>query len=143
MMEHAASLIISSAFCWGSLVAADATASGNVPSRPASVQGEAPSGARVVHYGEQDVIPLRARVRFTTLIVLPKTEQIMDFVCGDKEFWIVNGAQNFAYVKPAKEGGRTDLNLVAASGNVYSFLLSEVSDGAIDLNVFVELRDAS
>ena len=47
-----------------------------------------------------------ARLRFTTLIVLPKAEQILDFVCGDKEFWVVNGAQNFAYVKPAKAGGR-------------------------------------
>jgi type IV secretion system protein VirB9 len=65
----------------------------------------------------------------------------MDFVCGDKEYWVVNGAQNFAYVKPAKEGSRTNLNLVAASGNVYSFVLTERSDGDPDLKLFVELRD--
>ena len=96
-----------------------------------------------MQYGERDVVPVRARLRFTTLIVLPKTEQIMDFVCGDKEFWVVNGAQNFAYVKPAKAGIRTNLNLVAASGNVYSFVLNEVSDGQPDLKVFVEPRDES
>src|SRR5439155_14272486 len=102
---------------------------------------DAAAAARIVQYGERDVIPIRARIRFTTLIVLPKNEQIMDFVCGDKEFWVVNGAQNFAYVKPAKAGGRTNLNLVASSGNVYSFVLTEDSDGQPDLKLFVEPRD--
>ncbi len=110
---------------------------------PAPVIADAANVARVVQYGERDVIPVRARVRFTTLIVLPKSEQIMDFVCGDKEFWIVNGAQNFAYVKPAKAGSRTNLNLVTASGNVYSFVLTEVADGQPDLKIFVEPRDES
>jgi type IV secretory pathway VirB9-like protein len=109
----------------------------------ASVVVDPASTARVVQYGERDVIAIRARLRFTTLIVLPKNEQIMDFVCGDKEYWVVNGAQNFAYVKPAKAGGRTDLNLVTANGNVYSFVLTEVSDVQPDLKVFVEPRDES
>ena len=34
----------------------------------------------------------------------PQQEQILDFKCVDKDFWIVNGSQNFAYVKPAKAG---------------------------------------
>jgi hypothetical protein len=34
-------------------------------------------------------------------------------------------APNLAYVKPAKAGASTDLNLVKASGNEYSFLLAE------------------
>jgi type IV secretory pathway VirB9-like protein len=108
---------------------------------PPSVPIDPASAARAVQYGERDVVPIRTRVRFTTLIVLPKNEQIMDFVCGDKEYWIVNGAQNFAYVKPAKPGGRTNLNLVTANGNVYSFVLNEISDAPPDLKVFVELRD--
>ena len=102
------------------------------------------NGARTVQYGDKDVVRINARLRFTTLIVLPKNEQILDFVCGDKEFWIVNGNQNFAYVKPAKERARTDLNLITASGNVYSFVLEEVSaqaEAEPDLKVFVELRD--
>ena len=59
------------------------------------------------------------------MIILPEHEQILDFVCGDKDFWVVSGAQNLAYVKPAKAGATTNLNLVTASGNVYSFLLTE------------------
>ena len=106
----------------------------------------APPAAKVVSYSEKDVIPLKAKVRFTTLIVLPKQEQILDFTCGDKEFWIVNGSQNLAYVKPAKPGSRTNLNLITASGNVYSFVLSEVSEAADsepDLKIFIEPKDES
>ena len=84
-----------------------------------------PSGstvAKVIRYGEKDVVTVKAKVRFTTLLVLPKQEQILDFTCGDKDFWIVNGSQNFAYVKPAKEGSQTDLNLITASGNVHHLM---------------------
>ena len=72
-------------------------------------------------------MPLHAKLRFTTMIILPEQEEILDFVCGDKEFWVVSGAQNLAYVKPAKAGATTNLNLVTASGHVYSFLLTEGS----------------
>jgi len=65
--------------------------------------------------------------------VLPKNEQILDFTCGDKEFWIVSGTQNFAYVKPAKVNFQTNLNLITASGNVYSFVLTEVSEMALTI----------
>lgn len=92
--------------------------------------------AREVSYTPQSVVPLRAKLRFTTMVILPEQEQILDFVCGDKEFWIVSGAQNLAYIKPAKAGATTNLNLVTASGRVYSFVLTE---GAADpdLKVFV------
>ena len=112
----------------------------------ATPQSPAQQAAKVVSYSEKDVIAVKAKVRFTTLIVLPKQEQILDFTCGDKEFWIVNGSQNFAYVKPAKAGSRTNLNLITASGNVYSFVLSEVTDATDsepDLKVFVEPKDES
>ncbi len=97
--------------------------------------------AKVVHYSERVVVKVKTRLRYTTLIVLPKTEQILDFTCGDKEFWVVNGTQNFAYVKPAKAGAETNLNLITASGNIYSFVLAEVSEipnAQADLKVFVE-----
>ena len=103
-------------------------------------------GTKVIEYGERDVARLKAKLRYTTLIVLPKNEQILDFTCGDKEFWIVSGTQNFAYVKPAKVNSQTNLNLITASGNVYSFVLTEVSEipGAEpDLKVFVELKEGS
>jgi type IV secretion system protein VirB9 len=112
----------------------------------ATPQSPPPQTAKVVSYGEKDVIAVKAKVRFTTLIVLPKQEQILDFTCGDKEFWIVNGSQNFAYVKPAKAGSRTNLNLITASGNAYSFVLSEVTnetDSEPDLKIFVEPKDES
>ena len=73
------------------------------------------------------------------MIILPEQEQILDFVCGDKEFWVVSGAQNLAYVKPAKAGASTNLNLVTASGNVYSFLLTE-GTGEPDLKLYVVAR---
>ena len=71
------------------------------------------------------------------MIILPEQEEILDFVCGDKEFWVVSGAQNLAYVKPAKAGATTNLNLVTASGHVYSFLLTEGS-AEPDLKLFVD-----
>ena len=91
---------------------------------------------REVSYNPRSVVRINAKVRFTTLIILPEQEQILDFVCGDKEFWVVSGAQNLAYVKPAKAGATTNLNLVTASGNVYSFLLTEGAADA-DLKMYV------
>lgn len=93
-------------------------------------------GAREVSYTRESVVPLRAKVRFTTMIILPDQEEILDFVCGDKEFWVVSGGQNLAYVKPAKSGVTTNLNLVTASGRVYSFVLTE-GNAEPDLKVFV------
>lgn len=84
--------------------------------------------ARVVSYDDKDVVNIKTKVRYTTLLVLPKNEQILDFLCGDKEYWTVNGIQNFASVKPAKAGSQTNLNLITASGNIYSFQLTEVSE---------------
>jgi type IV secretory pathway VirB9-like protein len=92
--------------------------------------------AREVSYTPQSVVPLRAKLRFTTMVILPEQEEILDFVCGDKEFWVVSGAQNLAYIKPAKAGVSTNLNLVTASGHVYSFVLTEGNTDP-DLKVFV------
>jgi type IV secretory pathway VirB9-like protein len=99
--------------------------------------------AKVIQYSERDVVRIKTKLRYTTLIVLPKNEQILDYTCGDKEFWVVNGSQNFAYVKPAKAGAETNLNLVTASGNIYSFVLNEVSEtpnAQADLKIFVDLQ---
>jgi type IV secretory pathway VirB9-like protein len=105
------------------------------------LESTAPLSAKVIHYSEREVARVNTKLRYTTLMILPKNEQILDFACGDKEYWVVQGAQNIAYVKPAKAGAATNLNLVTASGNVYSFVLAEVSDSRQepDLKVFVEL----
>jgi type IV secretion system protein VirB9 len=106
----------------------------------------ATEGARVVKYSRQDIVPIRGKLRFSTLIVLPEDEEILDFTTGDKDFWIVNGAHNLCYVHPAQAGIRSNLNLITASGHVYSFLLTEISDEANvdpDLKVFIERSEDS
>src|SRR5262249_29185504 len=108
----------------------DAASRTNTVSKPVkndSVVQEPEPQARVVRYSDKDIIQVRAKLRQTTLLVLPRSEEILDFVCGDKEYWIVNGTQNLAYVKPAKAGAHTTLHLITASGNIFSFTLSEVS----------------
>ena len=105
-----------------------------------------PGMARTVKYSRQDIVQIRAKVRFSTLIVLPEGEDILDFTTGDKEFWIINGAHNLCYVHPAKVGIRSNLNLITASAHVYSFLLNEVSNEPNvepDLKLFIEPKDGS
>ena len=95
------------------------------------------NGVRDVSVSDRGVIPLTTRVRYTTMILLPDGDEILDVVCGDKDFWVVSATQNIAYVKPAKEGAATNLNLVTAQGAVYSFLLSENGKVEPDLKVYV------
>jgi type IV secretion system protein VirB9 len=106
----------------------------------------AESSARMVKYSPTDIISIRAKVRFSTLIVLPAEEEILDFTTGDKDFWIINGTHNLCYLHPAQAGIRSNLNLVTASGHVYSFLLTEISketDGEPDLKVLVSPSEPS
>src|SRR5215467_11758142 len=127
-----------------SMASLEQAAPEQIPSEPAVP--EAQPTAKIVRYGDKDVVPLKTKLRYTTLIVLPKNEQILDFTCGDKEFWVVNGAQNFAYVKPAKSGAQTNMNLITASGNIYSFSLVKVSEtpnAQPDLKVFLEPQGES
>ncbi|HEX2453135.1 MAG TPA: TrbG/VirB9 family P-type conjugative transfer protein [Vicinamibacterales bacterium] len=114
------------------------------PTSPPEPAGTASTGIKLVAYRSKDVATINAKLRFTTLVILPPGERILDFVCGDKEFWVINGSENLAYVKPAKPGSQTNLNLITESGNIYSFLLNEVSDvpnATPDLKVFVEFQD--
>ena len=101
---------------------------------------------RTLKYSQQDIISVRAKIRYSTLIVLPQNEEILDFATGDKEFWIVNGAHNLCYVHPAKAGIRSDLHLITSTGHVYSFLLTEISNDRSaepDLKLFVEPKEES
>jgi type IV secretion system protein VirB9 len=94
------------------------------------------NGIREVTASERSVIHLQTRLRYTTMIVLPDEEEILDVICGDRDFWVISATQNIAHVKPAKEGAATNLNLVTSTGSVYSFLLSE-KNGSPDLKVYV------
>jgi len=103
-------------------------------------------GARTVKYSQQDIISVHAKLRFSTLIVLPQNEEILDYATGDKEFWIINGAHNLCYVHPAQAGIRSDLHLITSTGRVYSFLLTEISNDPSaepDLKLFVEPKEES
>src|ERR1700732_59230 len=110
---------------------------------PSSV---ADDGARVVKYSKEDVVAVHAKLRFSTLIVLPDDEEILDFTTGDREFWIINGSHNLCYIHPAQAGIRSNLNLITASGRVFSFLLTEISsepNAQPDLKLFVEPKESS
>src|SRR5882762_7140774 len=102
--------------------------------------------ARIVKYSKEDIVPILAKLRFSTLIILPDDEDILDFTTGDKEFWIINGAHNLCYVHPAQAGIRSNLNLITQGGHVYSFLLTEISNqpsAEPDLKLFVEPKEDS
>src|SRR6202041_643384 len=106
----------------------------------------ASDGARVVKYAKEDIVPVRAKLRFSTLIVLPDDEEILDFTTGDREFWIINGSHNLCYVHPAQAGIRSNLNLITAAGHVYSFVLTEISidpSAEPDLKIFVDPKEGS
>lgn len=95
------------------------------------------TGVREVSATERGVISLQTRLRYTTMVVLPEGEEILDVLCGDRDFWVISATHNIAHVKPAKAGAETNLNLVAASGTIYSFLLTEKSSPP-DLKVYVQ-----
>jgi type IV secretion system protein VirB9 len=102
----------------------------------AAAEGQS-NGVREVSATGRTLIPLTTKVRYTTMILLPEQEEILDVVCGDRDYWVISATQNIAHVKPAKEGAATNLNLVTASGTVYSFLLTEQKNGTTDFKVYV------
>ena len=89
---------------------------------------------------EDQIIQIRAKTRHTTVIVLPATETVLDFVVGDSEYWHLTGAANLAFLKPIAEGVTTNVALVCASGKIYSFLVTEQSAGDPHLVVRVEAQ---
>jgi type IV secretory pathway VirB9-like protein len=98
-----------------------------------------------VAYHAQDIVPIHAKVKFTTLIVIPATEKIMEAATGDKDFWIVDVVGNFCFVHPAKAGISSNLNLITDKGNIYSFTLTDVTGQSEepDLKVIIQPADAS
>src|SRR5580765_4801565 len=100
------------------------------------------TGIREVSASGRSLITLQTRLRYTTMVLLPDGEEILDVICGDKDFWVITATHNIAHVKPAKEGAATNLNLVTSSGSVYSFLLSE-KNGSPDLKVYVNTDETS
>jgi type IV secretion system protein VirB9 len=100
-------------------------------------------GIREVSASERSLVPLQTKIRYTTMVVLPEEEEILDVICGDRDFWVISATQNVAHIKPAKEGAATNLNLVTASGAIYSFLLTEGKQAQPDLKVYVTADPAA
>lgn len=94
----------------------------------------------VLQYHEREIPVVHTKVHYTSVFVLPEKEVIMDANVGNTDLWTLNGAQgtNVAYVKPEKEGLETNLNLMTASGNVYSFLLKEGEQPNLKIIVHAE-----
>ncbi len=95
------------------------------------------AGIREVSASDRSVVPLQTRLRYTTMIVLPDGEEILDVLAGDKDWWVISATHNIAHVKPAKGGAETNLNLVTSSGTIYSFMLTEKSSPP-DLKVYIQ-----
>lgn len=130
------------ALCLAAAGLAQTAAAPNPGAHP--LQAPVPAMARVVHYLPNQIVPIRAKVRYTTLIVLPPQEKILDYTTGDKDYWIINGVENFCFLHPAKVGIASNLNLITSLGHVYSFTLREISKvpGAEpDLKVVIEPKN--
>jgi type IV secretion system protein VirB9 len=102
----------------------------------------ADSVARTVKYHDKDIVAIKAKLRYTTLVELPSQEKIVQAATGDKDFWIIDAVQNFCFLHPAKSGIHSNLNLITDKGTVYSFTLDEVP-GDPDLKVIIEPSSAS
>jgi type IV secretion system protein VirB9 len=103
------------------------------------------ASARTVQYHSQDIVPIHAKLKYTTLIEVPATEKIMEAATGDKDFWVVDVVGNFCFVHPAKAGISSNLNLITDKGNIYSFTLQDVSgmNEVPDLKVLIVPADRS
>jgi type IV secretion system protein VirB9 len=99
--------------------------------------------ARIVKYHANDIVNVRAKMRYTTLIELPATEKILEVATGDKDFWIIDTVGNYCFLHPAKEGIHSNLNLITDKGSVYTFTLDDVESSDPDLKVVIEPSDPS
>jgi type IV secretion system protein VirB9 len=99
--------------------------------------------ARIVKYHANDIVSVRAKMRYTTLIELPATEKIIQVATGDKDYWIIDTVGNYCFLHPAKAGIHSNLNLITDHGSVYSFTLDDVETGDPDLKVVIEPSDPS
>jgi type IV secretion system protein VirB9 len=96
--------------------------------------------SRVVTVEKQDIVPVYAAYNFSTLVVLPAKEEVMDVTSGESSFWAIDKYKTSIAIKPKllvklakKDIDPTNINIMAASGNVYSIVVCEISQKASDL----------
>ena len=104
----------------------------------AALAAHAQQIARIVHYHANDIVAIRAKMHYTTLIALPSSEKILEVATGDKDFWILDAVQNYCFLHPAKADLHSNLNLITDKGNVYSFTLDDVETADPDLKVVID-----
>ena len=100
------------------------------PGRDASTSDDQDRDTFTVHrvYYTPEIIPvIRVRRNFATVIQLPDNEDVMEVICGDGDWWQIARAKNLVYVKPSKDGAKTNLNIVGTSGTLYMFVLTEIT----------------
>ena len=56
-----------------------------IPALSSTVAVAQDATARTVQYHSQDIVPIRAKLKYTTLIQVPATEKIMEAATGDKD----------------------------------------------------------
>ena len=88
---------------------------------------------------DDTVVEVATKVRFTTVIVVPEDERILTFVCGDSEYWGLEGKANVALLKPMKEGIRTNVALITDLGRIYTLTAAE--GGEPDLKIYLHRQD--
>ena len=59
-------------------------------------------GIREVTATDRSLIPLQTRLRYTTMVVLPEGEEILDVICGDRDFWVISAVAE----RGAREAGQ-------------------------------------
>ena len=134
--------------CFAVLFAGVAAAEESTP--PTAEQAPQTPGVLRVQAQPDQIVEVRTKTRHTTVLVLPRGENILDFVVGDSEYWHLTGSAHLAYLKPLDEKVQTNVSLVCESGMIYSFLVKEAPDphlvvriesgraaGAPDLPAFV------
>jgi type IV secretory pathway VirB9-like protein len=98
---------------------------------------------RVVTVHKEDIVPLYALHNYSTMVEIPRQEEIINVSCGDKDSWKINYGMNVAFIKPdpKRSGLATNINILAKSGNTYSFTVREVSTDKAqqaDLKVIID-----
>ena len=113
-------------FCFVVLCAA-VVASDKAPLAGGEAAAQSPGVLRIQAQPDR-IVEVRTKTRHTTVLVLPRGENILDFVVGDADYWHLSGSANLAYLKPLDEKVRTNVALVCESGAIYSFLVKEAPD---------------
>jgi len=103
----------------------------------------------IQRFGESEMQTIKTQVRFTTMLILPAGEEISEVICGDKEFWVIEGKGSRVYVKPSKEGAATNIIVTTKSDATYSYFLREVSKAGgtskekPDISVMLDVEEFS